>query len=194
MRGRIIGRIEAGGGYTSYLEPKERGGAAEICKTRQFPGLKTDTRFAIGKVQSGHPFSGPGVERWEARAKTAAAAAGVDTTGKYFFPSAAESPTDPNAWIEPSRAAIRKHCEDRGWGCEGAVSVKRTDCHVAESNEPYEVADDIVKSEVEKVVTEAGHTDLTPSEKGQLFRETKARLSGSTESAGGDLKKAKLFK
>ncbi len=55
--------------------------------------------------------------------KSVAAKAGVSTTGKTYLGGLAEYPGDPEAWVD-SRGDVKRVCEKRGWGCEGAVTTK----------------------------------------------------------------------
>lgn len=48
---------------------------------------------------------------------------GVDTAGKVYMGSLAEYPGDPRAWVG-GRGDVQQVCEERGYGCQGAVTVQ----------------------------------------------------------------------
>ena len=77
--------------------------------------------------------------------KAEARAAGVDITGKVYLGGLARYPGDPEAWVS-GRGDVKRICEQRGWGCDGAVKVKAA----LPEREPESVglADDIVDSKV----------------------------------------------
>lgn len=73
-----------------------------------------------------------------------AADAGVSTTGMVYEPQLADYPGDPSAWVS-GRGDVQRVCEERGWGCRGAVTTKRRE----EAPGPeIDVADDIVEETV----------------------------------------------
>jgi len=101
-----------------------------------------------------------------------AAAAGVDVKGKVYLGGLAAYPGDPEAWVSGT-GDVRRVCEQRGWGCRGAVKVR--------SGEPVEpvpeipLAPDIVDAEVGKVL------ERTPNRKhidvGDLREQVKDKLT-----------------
>jgi hypothetical protein len=81
--------------------------------------------------------------------KAEARAAGVDVTGKVYLGGLARYPGDPEAWVS-GRGDVKRVCEQRGWGCTGAVKVK-----AAEPLGPPEtvaLADDIVDDKVAEIM------------------------------------------
>lgn len=74
-----------------------------------------------------------------------AEAAGVSTTGKVYLSALAEYPGDPHAWVS-GRGDVRRRCLEKGWGCEGAVTLKGREYE----HQPVALAEDIVQREVEK--------------------------------------------
>jgi len=107
----------------AYEESRELGEShaiAEMCAFRKGPSLETDTTFSRG---FGHdPFGGHvnplAKKRYLAEAKRAR----INTSGKRYMSGLAAYPGDPKAWVS-SKSDVRKVCEERGWGCEGAVNV-----------------------------------------------------------------------
>lgn len=108
----------------SYEESREAGESdsiARMCAFRQGPGLSTDTTFTRGFVTD--PFGGPVNTFTHKRYAAMARKAGVSISGKRYMSGLARYPGDPKAWIS-DRSDIKRLCERRGWGCEGAVNVK----------------------------------------------------------------------
>ena len=94
---------------------------------------------------------------------------GQDTTGKVYLSSLAEYPGDPRAWVS-GRSDVQKVCEERGWGCKGAVTVK------GEKAEPknIDVAPDLVDERVLDNVE--ANPDLLKKTVGELRHEAKQQL------------------
>ncbi|HET6575196.1 MAG TPA: hypothetical protein VFG68_16435 [Fimbriiglobus sp.] len=85
-----------------------------------------------------------------------AEARGQSTTGKVYLQQLAAFPGDPRAWVD-SRGEVRRVCEERGHGCEGAVTVK----HREVPPNTVALADDLVREEVaDRLVADPG---LKPS-------------------------------
>lgn len=78
--------------------------------------------------------------------KKIARRAGVSTTGKTYLSALAKFPGDPRAWVS-GKGDIKRVAEANGWGCEGAVRVKRKE---TPPPKPVAVAEDIVRAEVKK--------------------------------------------
>jgi hypothetical protein len=107
--------------YESMREAGESHNIAEMCAFRKGPTLETDTTFTRG--YGTHPFGkrppNPlAAKRYLAEAKKA----GVNISGKRYLSGLARFPGDPQAWVT-SKSDVKKLCESRGWGCEGAVKV-----------------------------------------------------------------------
>lgn len=102
------------------------------------PGANTDREFLFGHV-NGNQFEGQDFAA--DHHKKVAKAAGVSTTGKVYLSGLAEYPGDPRAWVS-GRGDVQKVAEERGWGVEGAVNVKR---QPAPPRPAIEVADDLVE-------------------------------------------------
>jgi hypothetical protein len=83
------------------------------------PQANTDSTFLSGHCNGnqfeGHPQVG------DLYAKDARAA-GVDPAGKVYYAGLARYAGDPEAWVN-SKGEIKAKCEERGWGCQGAVNV-----------------------------------------------------------------------
>jgi len=107
--------------YESCRESGESHSIAEMCAFRQAPSLETDTTFTRGFGTD--PFGGPVNSFTHRRYMQMAKAAGVSTQGKRYMSGLARYPGDPKAWVG-SKGDVRRVCEKRGWGCEGAVNVK----------------------------------------------------------------------
>jgi hypothetical protein len=152
--------------------------ARRLCHGKwQGLALNTDTTFFAGRGDGFHGDT-PASNFTRKMAKRRAEAAGVNITGKHYFPSLADSPMDPKAWVD-SRSDLARLANERGVGIEGA-GIK-VDCPEPppEEDKPYEVANDIVAKRVAETESEVG--GLSPRERGELFMETKERLSGGQE-------------
>ena len=135
-----------------YEESREAGSShklAEMLALRQGPSLSTDTRFL----------------------------ARFGPEPKHYISQLAKFRGDPDAWIG-SRADIRRKCEERGLGCEGAVNVKERELPPAPP--PIPVASDIVAREVRKTIAEVGEKP-TPKERAELTEQTTRRLTGNVD-------------
>lgn len=119
---------------------------AELLATQRVPHLTTDASFLQGHCNGSqfavNPILG---DRYRDDAK----AKGVDTTGKVYMHALADFPGDPRAWVS-GRGDVQKVCEERGWGCSGAVNVKRR--FETRKAEAAPVADDIVARHVEEEI------------------------------------------
>jgi hypothetical protein len=109
------------------------------------PTLVTDATFLESRC-NGNQFDGQ--EEMGDLYKAEATAAGVDTTGKVYLSSLADYPGDPRAWVS-GRGDVQKVCEERGYGCNGAVKVKRPQ---AEPPADVPVASDIVDAKVAEII------------------------------------------
>ena len=83
--------------------------------------------------------------------KKAATAAGVSTVGKVYKASLAQFPMDPRAWVS-GRADVQRICEENGWGCSGAVTVKRRQFDLA----PVDLAESLVEDEAVRIAEARG--------------------------------------
>jgi hypothetical protein len=119
---------------------------AEMLAAGAPPLLRSDnTYLAIADNANGKQFEGqPAVGDYY---RKKAERAGVSTTGKTYLSALAAFPGDPRAWVS-DRGDIKKVCEERGWGCDGAVKVKGRQFE----HKPVGLAEDIVKAEVEKAL------------------------------------------
>lgn len=166
---------------SQYEDMREQGTShrlAEMLALRQGPALSTDTRFSAG--MSADPYDGvPGPLKKAYAAK--ARAAGVNPEGKHYNGFLARFPGDPRALIA-DRGDLRRVAEERGIGLvSGPVKVKAAETQPEETT-PYQVADDIVKREVEKVIAQSGERP-TPSEHAELTQQVRSRLSGDQDAS-----------
>lgn len=135
-------------------------------------GLKTDTTFMAGRQQQDE-FDGNKQLRATAEAK--ARAAGVNPTGKFYCAGLAKERSDPEAWIT-GEGDVRRICKERGYGCEGSVTVKQPEVVPDHDEGPYRVADDIVHEEIDQRV---GDEHITKRERDDMFETVQTELSGS---------------
>lgn len=81
------------------------------------PSANTDREFlmGLGEQFASQPHHGD-------RLRKACEERGGRTKGRKYIASLARFPGDPDAWVS-GRGDVQKVCEERGWGCEGAVSA-----------------------------------------------------------------------
>lgn len=121
---------------------------AEMFALQHPPQLAgTDAIFNEGRC-NGNQFEGA---EWLGDAyRRQAAEAGVDVKGKTYLGGLAAFPGDPRAWVS-DLGDVKKVCEERGWGCRGAVSVKAPEPAAPPKPGPA-VAPDIVEAKVAEIV------------------------------------------
>lgn len=117
--------------------------AAEICAFRRTAALRTDTEFLAGQNANYRTIS-----------------------------QLEEYPGDPRARVS-GRADIRRICEERGWGCRGAVDVEAREREPIER--PYKVAPDLVERKAAELASLHG-VDV---------RETRAAAEKALSPSGG---------
>lgn len=120
---------------------------AEMLALAEPPGAMTDAVFLQGMGGCYDQFRGNAYlgDEYGRMAKRD----GVDATGKVYLSGLAAYPGDPRAWIA-GRGDVRRVCEERGWGCEGAVSVPVA--NVAQPERTFHVAEDLVEDRVAAVL------------------------------------------
>lgn len=142
-------------------------------------GLVTNKAFVAGR--------GDGFGTDEKSRKIAyrnARKAGVNPAGKIWSPQLARPGMglgrDPLAWLDPSqaRSQVKAVCQKRGVACDGSVTVKEREPETDPCDKPYEVAESIVRDEVQDILSEHG-SEMTSKEKSELHDQTKERLSGN---------------
>ena len=77
-----------------------------------------------------------------------------------------------------SRDDIRKTCEKEGWGCEGAVNVKKREPLLDPRDKPYEVAPDIVEDHVSAEVAQKHSGQVSLKKYKELTEKHTHELSG----------------
>jgi hypothetical protein len=140
--------------YEAMRRKGESHRLAEMLAFGQGPALLTDAVFLENHC-NGSQWAGPAQEWIGDLYKQEAAKAGVDVKGKIYLGGLARFPGDPEAWVS-GRGDVKRVCESRGWGCTGAVEVKRQEPLTPAPVKA--VADDIVKDLVEAKL------DLLPEE------------------------------
>lgn len=151
-----------------YVTCRESGTAhnlAEMFALCQAPSVMTDAVFLEGRHSGSQFEKSPAVGDFY---KRVAEQAGQDITGKTYVSGLARYPGDPEAWVS-SRGDVRRVCEQRGWGCTGAVEVPVS--KIAETGGPYRVADDLVEARADVLAREepeASRADLLIKAREQL--------------------------
>ena len=125
---------------------------AELLATRKFPGVKTDSTFLSGHCNGNQFEAAPALGD---HYKSLAEAEGFDTTGKVYLRGLASYPGDPRAWVS-GRGDVERVCRERGWSCDGAVSVDAP--RYAEPTPDIPIADDLIQNEAEYIAEETGRS------------------------------------
>ena len=145
---------------------------AEMLATKSFPGSKgTDRTFWQGREFGGGQFRDrPLIGKHHL---ALADKAGVSVVGKVYNGTLARYPGDPEAWVS-DLGDVKRRCEERGWGCEGAITVKAAPAGDAEP-QPYRVADDLVERYVDEAIDD--NPDLAPK-RAAVKEELASKLAG----------------
>lgn len=145
---------------------------AEMFALQQPPMMGgTDSAFLEGHC-NGNQFEGS--EEVGDFYKEEASAAGVDVKGKVYLSGLAAYPGDPEAWVT-GRGDVKRVCEQRGWGCRGAVNVKSADA-VAPPPE-VGIAPDIVDAEAAKVLEHIPARQRKHVDVGELKEQIKDKIT-----------------
>lgn len=164
------------------LKPDPDGDArrfAEIIAARKCPGLNTDTERFKG-VAAGHHIWDDIHPTCRDFYRQKAEAAGVSIHGKKYLSSLASEPGDPRAWVD-STGDIRSVCEERGYGCEGMVTVKAREAEQPDDEGPYRVAECHVTEKFNEIIESNPEVAPTPREQADLKENLRTRLSGTQD-------------
>lgn len=96
---------------------------ADMLASASPPGCVTDATFLAGHCNGSQFSKTPGLGN---RLREIAESQGQSTSGKVYLGSLAKYPGDPEAWVD-GRGDVKRVCEKRGWGCDGAVRVAPRD-------------------------------------------------------------------
>lgn len=136
--------------YEAMIADGQSPRMAEMLALGAFPGVRTDSTFNKGRCNGNQfektPWLGDEYRR-------VAEAHGVNVTGKTYLSQLAEFPGDPRAWVS-SRGEVEALCLERGYSCDGAVSVKSEPRHCGDDGGPYRVAPDLIDREVDEILEE----------------------------------------
>lgn len=110
-----------------------------------------------------------------------AAEAGVSTAGAKYFPTLADRPGDPNAWCR-DKADIRKQALAIGADVDSPGFQVKSPLMEVPDDKPYEVAADIVESEVADIIADDHGGEVTQDKYRELKHTVKEKRSGR----GGD--------
>lgn len=150
-------------------DEKERTKHAQRCGTC---GAPMEYRFSVPSIQTDTTFirSGDGFgsdDRTRRIAYQQAKEAGINPEGKRYSPQLARRGLrwkDPEAWVS-SKDDVRRVCERRGLGCDGAVTVKAREPERGLDDVPYTIAPDIVERNVNAIVEKMGPVDAKTRKK-----------------------------
>lgn len=140
------------------------------------PYLQTDTSLHLGDGFGNNPLA-------RKMAYKRARAAGIDPNGKTYCANLADERghQDPGAWVphHDFRGHVKKVCQNRGYGCDGSVSVKSPAVEDTMMDRPYRVADDLVEQEVDTVVGKEHEGHVTPKKRADLKEQIAEQLAGT---------------
>lgn len=131
-----------------YLEMRLAGEShnmAEILALRKPPRCMTDSIFNEGHCNGSQFADDPEMGDLY---KRVADEHGVSITGKHYVSGAADYQGDPRAWVS-GRGELKALLEERGWGAQGAVSLKARGNDCPDTPENY-VDPTIIQDEVEQ--------------------------------------------
>jgi hypothetical protein len=139
--------------------------------SHSFPGcIGTDRAFLQGRHLGLSQFADmPLAARHHERI---AETSGISTVGKCYISTLARYPGDPQAWVSDLHD-VRARCEERGWGCEGAIKVAPREDRAPVGR--YQVAEELVEDYTDDVVME--NPDLG-ARRSEVREEVATRLSG----------------
>jgi len=145
------------------------------------PYLHTDTSFV---ANWGDGFGeGDAESLRRRRAYANAHRHGISPSGATYCPGlcAPGVPNDPKAWVphDNAKAYIKKRCEELNYACEGAVTVKQREPDSDPFDRSYQVAPDIVKREVDRIVDRDHGGKIDGKKKAELTEATAERLKGN---------------
>ena len=109
-------------------------------------------------------------------ARQMAEAAGVNVNGAKYFPTLAEEPGDPKAWMRDTTDIQRRAAEIGADVDFGGRKITAPRIEVAD-DKPYEVADDIVEREVAGIVETEHGGSVTKQKYDDLFDDVKTKRS-----------------
>jgi hypothetical protein len=127
--------------FTPEDQARHKARFQEMLDTGQAPTLVTDNTFWEGQWERNAYLGHLHAEQ--------AKKSGVDITGKSYVSGLAEYPGDPRAFVS-GRGDIRRICEERGYGCEGAVTV----APVQVEPERVDLDPALVKAEVDSIIAD----------------------------------------
>lgn len=149
---RIIGRIAATNYVSEDYEPFDLGLLPDMLASRKAPGASTDREFfadsdaTVARLHQQDP-------RYAARITAKAKQLGYQpNSNDVYMSQLAKCEGDPLAFVPATggRHHVKKVCEQRGLGCEGAVAVKAME--VAAPAPRVRLAPKIVDEYVKKYV------------------------------------------
>jgi len=137
---------------------------ADMLESGIAPYGVTDATFMAGKHDQFANQQAQG-DRYAERAREHGM---TSVKGKRYMSQLARFPGDPEAWVR-GRGDVQRVCEQRGWGCEGAVKVAPVEKEKAPATA---IADDILESRANREIAETvAVTGAPPKEKKQTIKE-----------------------
>lgn len=143
----------------------------EMLEAQQAPYGVTDSTFMKGK----HEQFAATPKQGDFYAREAKRRGLKSVKGKRYLSQLARYPGDPRAFVS-GRGDVQKVCEERGWGCEGLVSVAPVE---KEKSPPTAVADDILESRAQREIAETVAQGEKAPEKAEVKERIKARIKPS---------------
>jgi hypothetical protein len=134
--------------YAKSRQEGESDRFAAICALRRFPGFQTDDTFWAGRKHCAEVYG----ERYFGEVQQLLAQQGASIGAQHdYFPELAEYKGDPRAVVgHDARGHIKRVCEMKGVGCEGAVNVKGREPESDPLEGPPRLAPDLVEENFER--------------------------------------------
>lgn len=136
---------------TLYYKLRQEGQThrfAAMIACQRGPGLVTDTAFFAGQPKLRDQFRD---KRQLKKVLGVAKKHGYrPSPNDVYEPGLARFQGDPEAFVPPTggRSYIRRLCEKRGWGCNGAVNVEASAPHVDPHATGVPLAEDLVRGHI----------------------------------------------
>lgn len=158
LNGKIYREIVADDGTRTYepplsesemamLQKKFKKNVSDICESRKFPGLRTDTEFLANRGSLIRQLGGD--ENWAKHVAREAKKYGYNVgSSDVYISQLAEFPGDPRAFLSAGdgRAKIEKVCRERGLDCRGSVNVTSEKREI----KPIRLAEDLVQEQMHR--------------------------------------------
>lgn len=143
VRYEVDGKEVSEAEYKRHIVPER---LRDLLESGIAPHCVTDSTFMRGHANGSEFEKTP---HFGDHYKKVCEANGGSVKGKRYLSQLARYPGDPRAWVG-GRGDVQKVCEQEGWACEGAVSVKKRELLNPPEPGPA-LAADIVAEKVKEI-------------------------------------------